>query len=264
MTFQDDTLHIDTPENVIFDYTIAGIGSRFMACALDTLLITGMMLFVNFALSAALRATDLLGFNEQDTEPWLVALFALLNFALFWGYYIFFETLWSGQTPGKRLNKLRVIRRDGTPITASEAVVRNLVRLIDFMPGLYAIGVIAMFIDGQSRRLGDLAAATLVVHERAGIALSSLEASTAAPAMWPDEPAGESDLPVGRLSAQDVALMEEYFLRRDQFNDREAVAARLAHTLYGRMGLATPPVAAGQAEALLSAIWQAWRQQRQP
>ena len=103
MTFQDDTLQIDTPENVAFGYQIAGIGSRFLACFVDTLLIIVLLLFVNFALGAFLRITDLAAGSDRATA-WLAALFGLLSFAVFWGYYIFFETLWNGQTPGKRRN----------------------------------------------------------------------------------------------------------------------------------------------------------------
>lgn len=259
MTFQDDTLHIDTPENVIFGYQIAGIGSRFLACALDTVLIIVMMLFVNFALTAFISAVDLLAGEGQGAGAWLAAIFGLLNFAVFWGYYIFFETLWSGQTPGKRRNGLRVIRSDGTPVTASESVVRNLVRLIDFMPALYGVGVVTMFIDGQSRRLGDLAANTLVVRDRESIALSSLEVSLSAPAGQLNEPSLEDSLPVDRLSAQEIALLEEFFRRRDEFANRDEVAATLVRTLYGRMGIAAPPMKAGQAEELLSDIWQSYR-----
>lgn len=259
MTFQDDTLRIDTPENVIFGYQIAGIGSRFLACALDTVLIIVMMLFVNFALAAFVRAFDLLAGEGQDAGAWLAAIFGLLNFAVFWGYYIFFETVWSGQTPGKRRNGLRVIRRDGTPVTVSETVVRNLVRLIDFMPALYAVGVATMFVDGQSRRLGDLAANTLVVRDRESIALSSLDVSLSAPAGRLSGPSMNDSLPVDRLSAQEIALLEEYFRRRYEFANRDEVAARLVRTLCSRMDIAAPPMKAGQAEELLSDIWQSHR-----
>lgn len=259
MTFQDDTLHIDTPENVIFGYQIAGIGSRFLACALDTVLIIVMMLFVNFALAAFISAAELVAGEGQSAGTWLAAIFGLLNFALFWGYYIFFETLWSGQTPGKRRNGLRVIRRDGTPITASESVVRNLVRLIDWMPALYGVGVVTMFIDGQSRRLGDLAANTLVVRDRESIALGSLTVSASTPALWLNEPPADDNLPVERLTAQEIALLDEFFRRRYEFANRDAIAASLVHTLYSRMGITAPPLRRGQAEELLSGIWQAHR-----
>ncbi|MEK7327557.1 MAG: RDD family protein, partial [Chloroflexota bacterium] len=104
---------------------------------------------------------------ESPVIAWLVAIFGLISFAFFWGYYILFEMLWNGQSPGKRWVGLRVIRTDGTPITLTESIIRNLVRLVDFLPAYYGVGVVTMFINEQSRRLGDLAAGTLVVHDRA-------------------------------------------------------------------------------------------------
>jgi hypothetical protein len=89
----------------------------------------------------------------------------LIFFVVFWGYFMLFETLWSGQTPGKRAGRLRVIRRDGQPVGASEVLIRNLVRIVDFLPGFYGIGLVVMFIDKEARRLGDMAAGTIVVRE---------------------------------------------------------------------------------------------------
>ena len=104
MTNSGDTLQIDTPENVSFDYDVSGIGSRFMAALVDTLLIALLQALLS---GAAL----LLGQFELDSDAlssWVVAVFGLLAFVFFWGYYIFFEILWNGQTPGKRWVKLRV------------------------------------------------------------------------------------------------------------------------------------------------------------
>ena len=95
----------------------------------------------------------------------VLALIVLIYFALFWGYFMLFETLWSGQTPGKRAGRLRVIRRDGQPVGAGEVLIRNLVRIVDFLPGFYGIGLVVMFIDKEARRLGDMAAGTIVVRE---------------------------------------------------------------------------------------------------
>jgi hypothetical protein len=105
----------------------------------------------------------------------MLAVYALIAFGFLWGYYIFFETLWDGQTPGKRRARLRVIRSDGLPIGFAEAAIRNLVRMVDFLPAYYGVGVVAMFVDGRSRRLGDLAAGTLVVRDKGMITLESLE-----------------------------------------------------------------------------------------
>lgn len=263
MTFQDETLQIDTPENVVFGYQIAGIGSRFLACFVDTLLISALLLFVNFALAAFLRITDLATGSDSVTT-WLVALFGLLSFAIFWGYYIFFETLWNGQTPGKRRNGLRVIRRNGTPVTAGEVVIRNLVRIIDLLPAFYGVGIVAMFIDGQSRRLGDLAAGTLVVRDREAVTLSSLYTAPVAPVARADDQPPDGRLPVERLSAQEIEMVEDYFRRRHELANRDAIAWQMARSLCNRMGIASDTVKQYQAERFLSDVQQAHRRRSGP
>lgn len=267
MTFQDETLQIDTPENVVFGYQIAGIGSRFLACFIDTLLIIVLLLFVNFALGTVIRMTDLAGGSDSATA-WLAALFGLVSFAVFWGYYIFFETMWNGQTPGKRRNGLRVIRRNGTPVTVGETVVRNLVRIIDLLPAFYGVGIVTMFIDGQSRRLGDLAAGTLVVRDRETISLVGLAAAPAQPAMTVfdtlDDGQADSSLPVERLTAQEIDMLEEYFRRRDELTNRNALALQIARRLCSRMGIAADNIKPYQAERFLSDVLLAQRRRSSP
>ena len=95
----------------------------------------------------------------------------LIGFLFQYGYFIFFEVIWSGQTPGKRIVRLRVVRSNGLPIAAGEAMIRNVVRIVDSIPVGYGVGLVAMFADGQSRRLGDIAAGTLVIREQASVTL---------------------------------------------------------------------------------------------
>lgn len=266
MTFQNETLQIDTPENVIFDYQIAGIGSRFLACTIDTLLIMLIMVFVNFLITLVLREV---AFGKIDhIRAWVLALLGLLNFGVFWGYYMLFETIWNGQTPGKVRLGLRVIRGSGTPITVSEVVIRNLVRVVDFLPALYTAGIVAMFIDGQSRRLGDLAANTVVVYDREAIELSSVASSiNAKPAALhqPIDHFQDDSLPVRRLSAQEVMMVEEFFRRRFQLSNREAMAHKLLRRMYAQMGVALPPLQEGEAEERLTQVLNAVRgRQGQP
>jgi hypothetical protein len=104
----------------------------------------------------------------------MIAVYALLNFAVIWGYYICFEWLNHGQTPGKQVARIRVVQLDGSPVSALPAVVRNLVRVIDFLPGGYGVGLIVMFTNDQSRRLGDFAAGTLVVRHQGEIRLADV------------------------------------------------------------------------------------------
>jgi uncharacterized RDD family membrane protein YckC len=147
MALPDDYLSIDTPENVAFGYDVAGIGSRFLAALVDTILILVLLVVVNlplFLLAGVLSAT-----LTDEISIWAFAISGLISFALFWGYYIFFEMIWNGQSPGKRWVGLRVIRADGTPITLVETIIRNLVRLVDFLPAYYGVGVVTMFVNGE-------------------------------------------------------------------------------------------------------------------
>jgi uncharacterized RDD family membrane protein YckC len=231
-------LSIDTPENVIFDYKVAGIGSRFMAALVDTLLIVVLQAVIYLTL--ALLANSLLG-DIQDWETswmtWLFAVFGLIAFAFLWGYYVFFEVLWNGQSPGKRWVKLRVIRTDGTSVTLTESLIRNLVRIVDFLPAYYGIGVVTMFINEQSRRLGDLAAGTLVVHDRAPMTLESLASAMAAPASARPLTTAQVDFPVERLTQRDIQMAEDFIQRRHQLSSSSTIARRIAHALLKQMDM---------------------------
>lgn len=247
MTLPDDYLNIDTPENVAFGYGVAGIGSRFLAALVDTLLILILQIIVNMTLFLAARSFwGDLGDSDSQTLIWLAAIFGLIAFAFFWGYYIFFEIIWNGQSPGKRWVGLRVIRTNGTPITLAESVIRNLVRVIDFLPAYYGIGVVVMFINEQSRRLGDLAAGTLVVHDKATISLDSLAEKSAWPRYSPT-PAPATNWPINRLSYQDVQMAEDFLRRRYELTNRAALAEQIAQTLRQRMEL--PPQSLHSQEA---------------
>lgn len=256
MTNSGDTLQIDTPENVSFDYDVSGIGSRFLAALVDTLLI---LLLQAVAFGAALLFSQ---FDLDDTiGPWVLAASSLLAFVFFWGYYIFFEILWNGQTPGKRWVKLRVIRLDGTPVSVVEVVVRNLVRLIDFMPFAYAFGVTAMFVTERSRRLGDLAAGTVVVHERPATDLlegrSARQVALSTVTTRAELPDG---FPIEKLSERDAQMLEDFILRRAQLPNRSELARHILSSLYARLGF-SPASLPGYADAdeILTAIYKAVR-----
>jgi len=156
-----DKLIIDTPEQVHLEFVLAGIGSRFMAVFLDVL-IEALVYLALFLLSLMLTSTGLLNVGNS---VWWIAFVTLVIFCINWGYYAIFEALWKGQTPGKRWAGIRVIKDSGRPINAFEAISRNLVRAIDFLPGFYGVGVVTMLLNAKNRRLGDYVAGTIVVHE---------------------------------------------------------------------------------------------------
>ena len=158
-----EKLTIDTPEQIALEFPLAGAGSRFLALAIDTFVQLG-----DRPGPRARRRSSSLWFRSlgyQSTATWAFALLILLGFLLYYGYFAAFEALWGGQTPGKRAVGLRVISVTGQPITAFDALLRNLLRIVDQMPGIYAVGVLSIFFTARNQRLGDLVAGTVVVQE---------------------------------------------------------------------------------------------------
>jgi hypothetical protein len=172
--------------------------------------------------------------------------------------------VWNGQSLGKRAIGLRVVREGGQPITFTSSAIRNLIRVVDFLPAFYGIGVIVMFIDRRARRLGDLAGGTLVVKERRGVTLESLTARASVPAARPGEPAQQPTLPnVHLLNDQDYNLVQEFLRRRSELgrDARMRLGGQLASGLQARLGLPQ----SSDAERFLqyvAAEYQLYRQQQ--
>ena len=162
----EEVLVIETPERVPLHFALASIGNRFLACAIDHGIQLLAVLLV--AISGLIIANAASWEDRLASAPkWVLAAMILLAFLVFAGYFAFFEWIWSGQTPGKRWMKLRVLREDGRPITFWEASVRNLIRTLDMMPvPFYSIGLISVFATNRDQRVGDMVAGTVVVRER--------------------------------------------------------------------------------------------------
>lgn len=162
----EDILIIETPERVPLHFALASIGNRFLACAIDHALQAITLLGMAIAFVAVANFSNLEG-ALSSAPKWVYAVMIVTLFLVLTGYFAFFEWLWSGQTPGKRWLKLRVIREDGRPITFWEASVRNLLRSFDMMPApFYSIGLISVFASARDQRVGDMVAGTVVVRER--------------------------------------------------------------------------------------------------
>lgn len=177
-------LVVATPERVSFEYRLAGPGSRFVAQSLDLLIVGAVMVVLGFG-SIALAV----GTGDGNLA---VLVFVLATFVLLFGYFWFFEALWTGQTVGKRVMKLRVVGDRGEPLTFVHASVRNLIRIIDFLPFGYGIGLAVLFANGRGKRLGDLAAGTVVVREGAAISLDQLARQAEAASGTPQPPGDEA------------------------------------------------------------------------
>jgi uncharacterized RDD family membrane protein YckC len=223
-----DKLTIETPEQIPLEFPLAGIGSRFLAIALDTLIqVLGFLMIVFVAeilLPTAARFTP-------RALTWAAAIFFLCVFILYSGYYALFEVFWNGQTPGKRLVRLRVISDSGRPITVYEAVVRNLLRIIDQLPGLYVVGIISVFLTARNKRLGDIVAGTVVVHEKAmQDSQPDFFAAAASTALSPGL----------QITAEELELIERFLQRRYDLSPevRRQSAEQIAGRLRARLGAA--------------------------
>src|SRR6266576_4774916 len=128
----EDILIIETPERVPLHFALASIGNRFLACAIDHAMqaITIVLMFIAFTVIGDVSTCE----SRFSSAPkWVYAVLIFVLFLIVSGYFAFFEWIWSGQTPGKRWLKLRVIREDGRPITVFDAAVRNFLRTFDMM-----------------------------------------------------------------------------------------------------------------------------------
>jgi uncharacterized RDD family membrane protein YckC len=165
-TSYEQTVDVETPELVVLTYSIAGIGSRAMAAITDLLIVAGVFAVLGIIFAAVVATGGFGGFDFGGS--WGVAILILVQFALLWGYYVLFEGLMDGQTPGKRVHRIRVVREGGYSVTFGASAVRNLIRIIDMQPlFLYLVGMISVLATRRGRRLGDIVAGTIVVREDA-------------------------------------------------------------------------------------------------
>jgi uncharacterized RDD family membrane protein YckC len=154
----EDRLTIETPEGVPLELTLAGLGSRFSAALVDYviefLVLVALAVVVGYGAGVSPGASALSG-----------ALLILGFFVVFWGYNVAFEVLNSGRTPGKALNGLRVVLESGAPVTFGTSAVRNVLRIVDLLPGTYLVGMTSILVTRRNQRVGDLAAGTLVIRD---------------------------------------------------------------------------------------------------
>lgn len=224
-----DKLTIETPEQTSLEFPLAGIGSRFLAVALDTLL--QFAIYLVLGLIAALVASfSIAGTLERQ---WGIAILLFVAFGVQFGYFATFETFWNGQTPGKRWTHLRVIQDSGRPINAYDAILRNLLRIVDSLPSLYAIGIVTMLISKENKRVGDYAAGTVVVHEKPLQGVDSIWSVTAAQSQ------ALPTVPSAQLSPDELQLVETFFERRANLDPdvRRSMARQIAQRLGERLNV---------------------------
>lgn len=242
----EDRMAVATPEGVTLEFSLAGLGSRFVAALLDGLVKGGVILGV-VLLAVALHSA--LG-------GWIAAFAFIVGFLVVFFYDIAFETWASGRTPGKQWTGLRVVRVSGAPVTFLTSAVRNLLRLVDFLPWAYVIGIVSILATSRNQRLGDLAAGTIVVRERTASAVPAdgvggwLGWTPSASQFSADELATWD---VSAVTAEEVAAAREFLTRRASLatEARSRVALQLASRLRPKV---VGPVGAIGTEAFLEGV----------
>jgi uncharacterized RDD family membrane protein YckC len=249
-----------TPESIELEFVLAGIGSRALALLID---------YCVLALCQALFWTLLGVFSEQlvnylgafninysSLTLWIMAIALLGSFGIYAGYFVFFEVMWQGQSPGKRLAKIRVIRDDGKPVGLAQATLRALLRPID---DIFFIGAFFIFFSRQEKRLGDWVAGTLVVqnappqtHKQLSISEASQQLATQLPEI--------TDLT--QLRPDDFAVISEYLHRRHFMTSkaRSDLSLKLAQEIRAIIQLEAIPTGLNS-DQFLEAVYVAYQQQ---
>ena len=219
---------LELPEEIDLQVEPANVGSRTLAILVD-LALGGLVLFIVYALTMLLAHDVADDWLTKLSSNVLKTLMVLLIFGLQWCYFNLFEWIWNGQTPGKRLLHLRVIKADGSPVSGIDVLLRNLSRPIDTLGPMGLIGLLMIFVSRKAQRLGDLMAGTLVIHETLidWSIFDPIENPAAASAQ------AKATAPAIRLTSAQWELLHRYLNRRDQFEDeaRRRVALALVDSL---------------------------------
>ncbi len=225
----DRTLDVRTPESIAFSYELAGLGSRFLAVSVDVTIQTLVMLGILWGLIYAGAhwgsAMEKVSRPTKIETSLAIAFLVTIIFIIYFGYFILFEAFWNGQTPGKKLMGLRVVRDGGYPADFASIAIRNLIRVGEFVAGLYAISAVAALLSPENKRLGDMAAGTIVVRDARAAKLAELmqqPSETAHPLM---------------LSPQERALIDQFVARREGMapRNRAAMASQIGARIRPRV-----------------------------
>ena len=234
--YAEDAITIDTPEQIALEFPLAGIGSRFMAMALDTLIQFLLYLAGIFAMiGVAKYAPTFPDWFYWLPKSWAPALLILFLFCVYWGYFACFEVIWKGKTPGKRVAGIRVIKESGRSLNVYEVIGRNLLRAVDALPFLYGVGIITAMVTRKHQRLGDLLVGSIVVHERK-IDKVDLDWSSSAE----KTPANPQ---VSSISPEELVLIETYLQRRLTLDPAvsDATAYKIATRIAAKTGIPRAP-----------------------
>lgn len=232
---------------------MAGIGNRILACLIDMLITyvaVGLVVALSLGILWVLESLRLPGRQSTMLNIYVISTAVIGIFVILLGYFIYFESLWQGQTPGKRLMRIRVVDENGAPCSLSSVWIRNLVRNVDIGVGL--IGLLFIVFDKKERRLGDFAGGTLVIRERRMEDMS-------VEVMCPESHSLTQHIDAGRITPEEYQIVSSFLSRRVKLNRaaRQLLANQLREYLL-------PKVSAGQLnqerpEAFLEAVYFAYQ-----
>jgi uncharacterized RDD family membrane protein YckC len=250
MAWTDD-VPIETPEQIELSLELSGVGSRFVAQVIDWVI--KLILLVAVAVFGWV-AGALLGLDVLSLAALVVVLFFSYFVAL--AYDVWYEAAWNGQTPGKRVAGIRVIREGGGPLDFRAACIRNVLNVADLLPAFYLLGGILILLTPRKQRLGDLAAGTVVIRERV------LEAPVDVPEEVRRLASPEfrfTPAHLGACSPVDRNILRSFFIRYHQFQPRPRrdLAGRLAQVYLTRTVYQPPyPLRDNrQAETFLASLY---------
>ncbi|MEB3340399.1 RDD family protein [Okeania sp.] len=251
-------ISIKTPESVELDFKLAGIGNRTYALIIDyviwsltlfLVLIFGVFLYFQFG-----DIWDNFGLDRDQVSLWIFSIQLLIFFIIYVGYFVFFETIWQGQTPGKRYVKIRVIRDDGRQIRLQQATIRALFRPVD---DTFFIGMLLIIFSKKEKRLGDLVAGTIVIQETkviADIVSTSETAKKLANSLL-------QEANISELLPEDFAVIKDY-LQRSKLMTKQAnieLSKKLASEIQAIISLTQIPEKVSATE-FLEAVYIAYQQ----
>lgn len=246
---------ISTPENVDLHLELAGLGNRILAGLIDQticVLVIGTMGLAAWGVFTLVSMSAMPSHVKGIAYGFIIMVMIFGSFVVNFGYHMFFEGTWQGQTPGKRVAQIRVIEQNGQPVTWPAVIIRNLVRVID--TGLILIGVLAIMVDNNERRFGDLAAGTVVVRERNSELLTTAKDDVALDNAKLED---VDMLDIGRITPQEYELLSSFLKRRKTMakKQRPVVAAKLMEHFKEKLA----DNSSKNAEEYLEGLYQAYR-----
>ncbi len=233
---REPLVRIPTPEQVYLEYPLAGFGRRALAAMIDHAIIGAgefILMFVFFFLAFAMGAYSA-SYETGPMEGWFIAFFVVMFAVIVLAplfYFIVFEYYWKGQTPGKKVANIQVMRVSGLALDRTSAVLRNLFRMVDWLPSSYFIGIWSMMLTGQQRRLGDMVAGTIVVALPRKHGRREIDAGTQSLSV-----AGTGSALFSGSRDEELLWLVNAYLRRRQHIEPQA-RARIVRALAEKAGL---------------------------